>query len=501
MKLRNLFLLSVIVTLSFAFAACDDGEKKTNPCGNSVLDPGEECDGTNLDGQTCSIVVPSRPGGTLACTPTCTFDTALCVAPSCENDVREGSEECDGTDLDGKTCADIDGFKSGTLACNAACTFNTDACVVDCVVDASFEDCNTMGGANECCPVNGMASVCSADFSTPLCIQTCDGHEDCGFSMICSTQISGCYYSYCGAGSSSTALTEPCLLSAGRPGTCYPLWRAMDDAGICFENGTLEHGDVCPLGDDTMGVLDVDPATQCANGFCFGPENATEGNCFGVCDAMAAYDDKTDTCPAGSTCFNFASIILDPNYPNTTTPNPNYLFREPDFGVCYIYEEAEPLYSCDLLTGFQINGPNPGSLCPDGQTCNYFALGSLLGLCYDVIETPKAVGDECTMASNAPQECGDGLQCFYDNPLNADTQSCLRICEAPANGALDNATANEACADLVDENDAPYVCMTLSRFFTTNGGLPTTGGTLPEKETSPTPLGFCMPIAATTVAQ
>jgi hypothetical protein len=40
--------------------------------------------------------------------------------PVCGNGIREGSENCDGTDLDGMTCADHD-YGGGTLACNSSC--------------------------------------------------------------------------------------------------------------------------------------------------------------------------------------------------------------------------------------------------------------------------------------------------------------------------------------------------------------------------------------------
>jgi hypothetical protein len=104
MKLRNLFILSLFASLSLVLAACDDDEeKKSNPCGNGVLDPGEECDGTNLNQKTCADVVSNRPSGALACSATCTFDTSQCTAPQCGNGVREGTEECDGTALGDKT--------------------------------------------------------------------------------------------------------------------------------------------------------------------------------------------------------------------------------------------------------------------------------------------------------------------------------------------------------------------------------------------------------------
>jgi hypothetical protein len=54
------------------------------------------------------------------------FDTG--GGPDCGNSVREGSEVCDGTDLNSQTCVS-QGFTTGTLACNAGCTaFDTSGC-------------------------------------------------------------------------------------------------------------------------------------------------------------------------------------------------------------------------------------------------------------------------------------------------------------------------------------------------------------------------------------
>ncbi len=495
MKLRNLFILSLFVSLSMVLAACDDGgSKKTNPCGNGVLDPGEECDGSNLNEKTCADVVLNKPSGTLSCTATCTFDTSQCTAPECGNGTREGTEECDGTDLGGKTCADIAGFSGGTLACSASCTYDVSSCEVDCNVENNFEQCNPMGGANECCPHNDLPSQCFSSGDFRACLQTCSDHADCGWSMECLAQIGGlCYISFCGGAMQSTDLQAPCTLAGNRPGVCYPLWRAMDDGGICLEAGTLEHNATCPVA-DVMGQLDVDPATQCKDGFCFGSEGATEGKCFKKCNPVDVYNNKTDSCPAGSTCFNFSSIDLEETLEDGSA-NPNFLFREPDLGVCYIYEATDPLYSCDLLTGNVINGPNPGSACPTGNTCQYFGLGSLLGVCQPVIATPKNEGETCTIAQDAAQECGAGMACFIADPFNDPNQSnpalaCRKICDA---ATMDN---NPACAGLAS-NGVPYVCLTTSRFFTTDHELPKSGtGLNQEVETSPSRLGFCVPAKA-----
>lgn len=45
----------------------------------------------------------------------------------CGNGVKETGEECDGSDLGGATCSS-QGFSGGTLTCNANCTFNTSQC-------------------------------------------------------------------------------------------------------------------------------------------------------------------------------------------------------------------------------------------------------------------------------------------------------------------------------------------------------------------------------------
>lgn len=49
-------------------------------CGDEVAEPGEECDGTDLAGLSCADVDAMYTGGTLACDPmTCTFDVSGCL--------------------------------------------------------------------------------------------------------------------------------------------------------------------------------------------------------------------------------------------------------------------------------------------------------------------------------------------------------------------------------------------------------------------------------------
>ncbi len=52
-------------------------------CPNGVINsPGEECDGTNLGGATCTSEMGGGWTGTLSCSQTCQFDTSGCIAPA-----------------------------------------------------------------------------------------------------------------------------------------------------------------------------------------------------------------------------------------------------------------------------------------------------------------------------------------------------------------------------------------------------------------------------------
>lgn len=96
----------VLVTLGFvtpAIAGCvdggrssDDGNSGSHPdggtgamgrgtCGNGVVEANEQCDGTDLAGQTCASIM-NASSGRLACDERCRYDTSQCVA------VRGGAE-------------------------------------------------------------------------------------------------------------------------------------------------------------------------------------------------------------------------------------------------------------------------------------------------------------------------------------------------------------------------------------------------------------------------
>ncbi len=127
----------------------------TSLCGNSVINTGEDCDGTQLGGKNCAGVLGTGYTGTLKCKADCKFNTTLCTAPQtssapsstaiqtetttlpkigtslCGNGVLNAGEACDGTKLGGKTCTSVLGTNyEGTLSCRQDCTIGTSQCTL-----------------------------------------------------------------------------------------------------------------------------------------------------------------------------------------------------------------------------------------------------------------------------------------------------------------------------------------------------------------------------------
>lgn len=103
---------------------------RSRDCGNGVVDPGESCDGTNLNGETCSSL--GYAAGLLGCHANCGFSTSLCGPPtaSCGDSILQAGEDCDGASPwpSGLSCADFGFTGVGAsvpyvnLSCNANCT-------------------------------------------------------------------------------------------------------------------------------------------------------------------------------------------------------------------------------------------------------------------------------------------------------------------------------------------------------------------------------------------
>ncbi|MBU1242226.1 formylglycine-generating enzyme family protein [Myxococcota bacterium] len=175
-----------------SFGRCGDGQVQTAS--------GEECDGGNLNGQTCEGM--DYHGGALACA-NCAFDVTACEAVgSCGDNVIQAGfgEACDGTDLDGETC-DSQGFYAGDLACLENCSgLDLSSC-------ASFGRCGddlVQGGFGEVCDgadLDGQTCVTQGYHGGTLdCVPGCADFDltDCeAFGRCGDDQIQGGFGEVC----------------------------------------------------------------------------------------------------------------------------------------------------------------------------------------------------------------------------------------------------------------------------------------------------------------
>lgn len=76
----------------------------------------------------------------------------------CGNSIRESGEHCDGSDLGGKSCANLE-FSSGTLACSASCEFNTASCITSAETTANPSFITTAGGSYTLTDSNNTAKI------------------------------------------------------------------------------------------------------------------------------------------------------------------------------------------------------------------------------------------------------------------------------------------------------------------------------------------------------
>lgn len=190
-------------------AACD-----TNPCdgcsadalscggtcGDGLVQPGEECDGTNLGSIDSCTDIDAFASGPISCTASCQFNTTQCVQapPGCGDGIIQPGEQCDGANwgpID--ACADFDSYTGGTLSCDPVlCRFNVSQCTGgtpgavcgDGVINAGEQCDGAAWGPISACSdfdtFSGPGLACGADchFDTSACIPP--GAGACGNGII-----------------------------------------------------------------------------------------------------------------------------------------------------------------------------------------------------------------------------------------------------------------------------------------------------------------------------
>lgn len=79
----SLTIILVLLRTTSVYAVISDylnATIKISICGNEIIEGGEDCEGENLNGQTC--IGLGYVSGTLTCDIACSFDTSACIAPS-----------------------------------------------------------------------------------------------------------------------------------------------------------------------------------------------------------------------------------------------------------------------------------------------------------------------------------------------------------------------------------------------------------------------------------
>lgn len=236
-------------TSGMAGDSTDDGPV-VPVCGDGFVGGTEDCDGANLDGQTCQS--QGFDEGTVVCDAGCNLDTSGCVLFNCGNNSIEGTEVCDGTNVNGQTCTS-QGFDGGTLGCMNDCSgYDTAPCFdIVCGDDsvAPGEVCDGTDLAGADCVSEGFAGggvlACNADclsYDASGCVA--GGNSDCCINNGtpgCSDAT--CQAIICAADGfcCNTSWDQICADAATANGTCAPGCAGGGMGGssgnCCFANG------------------------------------------------------------------------------------------------------------------------------------------------------------------------------------------------------------------------------------------------------------------------
>ena len=224
-------------------------------CGNNKVEGKEECDGADLQKKSCATL--GFAGGQLVCDKQCQLSTADCHR--CGNKTIDLGEECDGSALGGKSCVS-QGFDKGTLACSSLCKLNTSGCTFAGCGDGVLDPKEACDGSNL-----GGKTCAALGFAGGLL----------GCNLNCTLDSAGCYK--CGDGKKNGS--EACDGADLGGKTC---------SSSGFTSGSLACTAGCQL--DTSGC------EKCGDGKLGATEECDGSQLGGMTCASLGYQQGTLTC-------------------------------------------------------------------------------------------------------------------------------------------------------------------------------------------------------------
>ncbi len=163
-------------------------ESEEPECLNDIIEGSEVCDGTDLDGRTClDFGFPEED--TLTCKSDCSgFRTNQCEGYDCNNDdvLDVGKEACDGTQFSENKetltefkCIDFDEFTGGDLLCDSDCEIDTSQCIAPILPDSEIGTCIYTQFTDDNCDDGFLTFSWTAEWIWDIgCDDECQEEED-----------------------------------------------------------------------------------------------------------------------------------------------------------------------------------------------------------------------------------------------------------------------------------------------------------------------------------
>jgi Thrombospondin type 3 repeat len=415
-------------------ALCSVTINVTSSCGNSVVDPGEQCDGGACCTAGCQFATTvCRPAaGSCDVAESCTGSSAACPADAkssgvCRpaNGICDVAESCDGVS---NNCP-ADGFASSSTPCRPSagacdpaenCTGSGPNCPADAKSSAVCRP--AAGGCDVAESCNGVSNSCPSD-TVAVAGVTCRGSAgQCDLAEVCDGVSPGCP-----ADAKSTA---PCRLSVG---DCDAQENCNGTSNNCPPDAFLPANTICRAAD---GVCDVAEVCNGSSATCPSDLSLPDGS---LCPGLG--------CAANGSCQGGICVV----------PNGNDQDQD---GVC------DTVDNC-------LTTPNPGQADSDGD-----GRGDACDNC-PAVQNPDQADSDGDGAGDACDNCptpnpdqmdldGDGLGNDCDNcpanpnpdQLDVDGDGIGDICELikpikvklKATGALTLDTSKvQAKIDIIEE--------------------------------------------------